>query len=162
MNIIVCVDENYNIGNNNALLFNIKKDMEFFKDKTQNNVIIMGRKTLQSLPNSKPLKNRINIVMTSSESIEGCICVNSIDSLFDVLKQYQNKDIFVIGGEQVYSLLLPYCTKAYITKVFSSKEGDTKFPNIDLIPNWTLTNSSEVYLQGDVEYIFTMYENKNI
>lgn len=157
MNIIVCVDENYNIGCNNSLLFNLKKDLEFFKQITLNKVVIMGRKTFQSLPNSKPLPNRINIVMTSKTNIDGCICVKDLPTLLDTLKQFDNTEIFVIGGQQIYNLLLPYSNKAYVTKVFASKTGDTTFPNLDQLPNWNLSHTSEVFTENGVPFCFTQY-----
>lgn len=162
MNIIVCVDENFNIGIDNKLLFDIKRDMEFFKTKTLNNVVIMGRKTLESLPNSAPLKNRINIVMTSQCDFSGCICVKDIDALFNLLKDYNTNDIYVIGGEQIYKLLLPYCETAYITKVYSNKIGDSKFPNIDKLDNWELLQSSEVFNENGLEFSFNIYKNKKV
>lgn len=162
MNIIVCVDENFNIGLNNKLLFSIKRDMEFFKSKTLSNVVIMGRKTLQSLPNSAPLKNRTNIIMTSNDNFDGCICVNDINALFDLLKCYKTKDIYVIGGEQIYNLLLPYCEIAYVTKVYTNKIGDSKFPNIDTIENWEMFQSSGILKEEGVEFSFNIYKNKKV
>lgn len=157
MNIIVCVDENNNIGSDNSLLFNLKKDMEFFKLKTLNNVVIMGRKTFQSLPNSKPLPNRVNIVMTKLTHIPGCICVKDLSALFATLEQFNDKDIFVIGGQQIYNLLLPYSNIAYVTRVFACKDGDTIFPDLDILPNWELTHTSEIFNENGIDFCFTQF-----
>ncbi len=159
LNLIVCVDENYGIGYENQLLFNIKQDMEFFKEKTTGNVIVMGSNTLKSLPNSSPLKNRVNIVMTSKNNFEGCICCKDIDELFLTLQKYQNKEIFVIGGEQIYKMLLPYCQKAFITKVSDIKKADTFFPNIDKFPNWKIVAESPVLCQENASYRYCIYKN---
>ncbi len=75
MNLIFCADKNFGIGKDNQMLFNIKQDLAFFKQKTLNNVVVMGYKTLMSLPDKKPLKNRTNIVLTTKNiKIERCLC----------------------------------------------------------------------------------------
>ena len=118
MNLIVAVSENYAIGKDNKLLFNLPSDLKYFKEKTLNKVVVMGRRTFNSLP-FKPLKNRINIVLTTDESFtyQGVIVVHSFEELFKELEKYNDDDIFIIGGSSIYNKLLNKCRLAYITKV---------------------------------------------
>ena len=97
MNLIAAVDNNLGIGKNGKLLFHIPEDMKFFKDTTTGNVVIMGRKTLESFPGGKPLKGRVNIVLTHNKDykVEGAIVAYGLDDLFEKLKPYDKKKIFV-------------------------------------------------------------------
>ena len=120
MNLIVNVSENWAIGKGNSLLFHLSQDMKFFKEHTSGKTIVMGRKTLESLPGSKPLPNRKNIVLTRNSDYhpEGVTVYNSID---EFLKDNSNTDdVYVIGGESIYRDFLPYCNKAFITKVLNA------------------------------------------
>ena len=81
MNLIVAVDENWAIGYNNELLVSIPDDMKFFRETTTGKVVIMGRKTLESFPGGRPLKNRVNIVITKKEDyeVDGAVVVHSVE-----------------------------------------------------------------------------------
>ncbi len=162
MNAIACIDEANGIGYQNSLLYHIKKDMAFFQEKTVNNVVVMGRKTLESFPNQAPLKNRINIVMTSKKSIDGCICVKDKKSLFEVLPHFSEKEIYVIGGQQIYAELLPYCGRAYITRVCMTKQADAFFPDIGHLKNWVMKSRSEDFFEDRIQYRFERYENTDV
>jgi dihydrofolate reductase len=109
MKLIVAAARDWGIGNKGQLLFNVPEDMEFFKNTTMNKVVVMGRKTLLSLPGGNPLKNRTNIVLTSDVNFkkEGCIIVNSIEALFDEIKNFNSDDVFLIGGGNLYNQLYP-------------------------------------------------------
>ena len=120
----------------------------------------MGRKTLESFPNKKPLPNRINIVLSRNVNIDNCIMVNSIKELFDKIKEYNSEDLFVIGGGQIYKELLPYCDKAYITKMENIFKADTSFPNLDKDDNWEIINKSEDLNYENIKFNFYIYKNK--
>ena len=133
MKLIVAVDKEWNIGNKGNLLFRLPLDMKFFRTTTTGKIVVMGRKTLESFPNGKPLKNRVNIVLTKDKNycVEGAITVNDTDMLSDVLKEYSTDDVYVIGGESIYRLLLPLCDTAVITHVNAvAEEADKKFPEL--------------------------------
>lgn len=133
MKLIVAVDREWNIGNKGDLLFRLPLDMKFFRTQTSGKIVVMGRKTLESFPNSKPLKNRVNIVLSRDKnySVEGAVVVADTDELKDVLKQYDTDDVYVIGGEAIYRLLLPLCDTALITHVDAvAGEADKKFPKL--------------------------------
>lgn len=161
MNLIVAVDRNYGIGNNNDLLFNIKQDMQYFKEKTTGKIVVMGDRTLLSFPNAKPLKNRTNIVLSSDKNfnVEGAIVVRSLDELFAELCKYDSNDIYIIGGAFVYNAMLPYCNTAYITKINSEKKADRSIIKIEELPNWYLKNQSETFTENGIDFSFCTYEN---
>lgn len=157
MNIIVNVSRTWGIGKDGDLLFHIKGDMKFFKETTINNVVVMGRKTLDSLPNGLPLKDRVNIVITRNRDFrrDGVVVVHSVDELLEEIKKY-NTEIFVIGGGEIYNMLLPYCDKAYITKVDSDKEADTFFVNLDEDDTWKAESQSDI-MGEKLKYRFVVY-----
>ena len=160
MNIIVAADKNWAIGKNNKLLVSIPQDMKFFRETTTGKVVVMGRKTLESFPGGQPLKKRVNIVLTSDKNyhVNGADIVHSIDALIEELKKYPAEDIYVIGGESIYRQLLPYCDKAYVTKIEHAYDADTFFPNLDEDPQWRMTKTSDEQTYFDLEYEFTIYE----
>lgn len=163
MNLIVAVDENWGIGNNGELLVHNPKDLKNFKSKTLGNVIIMGRKTLESLPGGRPLNGRINIVLTKNLSYrrEDTIICHSMEQLQQVLKNFtEDHEVYVIGGGSIYQQLLPYCDTAYITKIKASFPADTTFPNLDADPNWTAAETSDVQEYQDISYYFVTYKRK--
>ena len=160
MNLIVAVDKNWAIGLKGDLLVSIPQDMKFFRETTKGKVVAMGRKTLESFPNGLPLKNRVNVVLTSDKNykVKDAVIVHSVGEMVAELKKYKEEDIFVIGGETVYRQLLPYCKKAYITKIDHAYHADTYFPNLDNDPEWEMTGISDEQTYFDLEYVFTIYE----
>lgn len=164
MNIIVATEENFGIGKNGGLLISIPEDMQFFKNMTAGKVVVMGRKTLESLPNKKPLKNRTNIVLSSSmeDNIEGLIVCKNTESLFEELKKYDSNDVFVIGGGAVYKQLLPYCSKAYVTRIYEAFESDTYFPDLRKMSEWSISYESNLKEWMEIKYQFIYYKNDDI
>lgn len=162
MRIIVAADKNWAIGKDNKLLVSIPADMKFFRNETTGKVVVMGRKTLESFPNGLPLKNRTNIVLTrdTGYKAKGAILVHSIEELQKELEKYEDDDIYVIGGDSVYRQLLPFCKEAYVTKIDFAYEADSYFPNLDEMPEWKLTQSSEEQTYFNLEYAFVTYERK--
>lgn len=160
MNLIVAVDRNWAIGKENKLLVSIPQDMKFFREQTTGKVVAMGRKTLESFPGGQPLKNRVNIVLTSDPEyhVNGVIAVHTIKEMMEELKKYESEDIFVIGGESIYRQLLPYCHRAYVTRIDHAYDADTYFPNLDEDPQWKMTKISDEQTYFDLEYVFTIYE----
>ena len=109
MNIIVAADQNWAIGKDNKLLISIPADMKFFRTTTTGKVVVMGRKTLESFPGGQPLKKRTNIVLTRDKNykVKDAIVVHSIEEVLEELKKYDSEDVYVIGGESIYSQMLP-------------------------------------------------------
>jgi len=162
MNLIVAVDKNWAIGKNNKLLVSIPDDMKFFRETTSGHVVVMGRKTLESFPNGKPLKNRVNIVLTSDKnySVNDAVVVNSLDELREELKKYNSDDIYVIGGDSVYKQLLDDCDVAHVTYIDYAYDADSYFPNLDADPNWEIAEESEEQTYYDLEFYFRKYVKK--
>lgn len=160
MNIIAAVDKNWAIGNKNSLLVKIPRDQKLFMEMTVGKVVVMGRNTLESLPQKQPLKNRENIILSSNQNytVKGAAVVHSMEELFEQLKQYKSEDVFVMGGERVYRELLPYCDTAHITKIDYEYEADAHFPNLDGLPEWKLVADSEEQTYFDLEYYFLRYQ----
>lgn len=162
MNMIVAVDSNWAIGHKGKLLVSIPEDMQFFRRETTGKVVVMGRKTLESFPNGLPLKNRVNVVITKDKeyNVKDTIICHSIEEALEVLKQYNDEDIYVIGGESVYRQFLPYCSVAHVTKINYSYDADTYFPNLDEMDEWTIEESSDERTYFDLEYEFVKYVKK--
>ena len=160
MNLIAAVDQNWAIGNKNELLVRIPADQKFFRETTTGNVVVMGRKTLESFPNGLPLKNRTNIVLTHDHTykVPGAVVVHDMDELHEELKKYDSEDIYVIGGETIYRQLLDECDVAHITKIDYAYDADAYFPNLDERPEWKITADSEEQTYFDLEYYFYRYE----
>jgi len=147
----VAVDENWGIGYKGNLLFSIPEDMKFFRELTLNKVVVMGEGTFKSLPGAKPLKNRVNIVLSQDKEfrVESVIVCHSLEQLLAAVSRYNPDDVIVCGGQDIYNLLLDYCTAIYITKVKDRKPADRHFPNIDLLDNWkTESQSGEMECNG--------------
>ena len=162
MNLIAAVDKNWGIGLKNKLLVSIPDDMKFFRQTTTGKVVVMGRKTLESFPGGKPLKNRVNIVLTRDRSFhpDGVVAVHDLDELHEELKKYPSEDIYVIGGESIYRQLLDECDVAHITRINYAYEADAFFPDLDEKTEWRITADSEEQTYFDLEYCFYKYEKK--
>ena len=161
MNIIVAVDRNWGIGYQNKLLVSIPADMRFFRSETTGKVIIMGRKTLESFPQGKPLKDRKNIVITKKDcKIEGATVVHSLDEAIETVKEYNTEDVYVIGGQSIYEQMLPYCDVAYVTLIDYAYHADTYFPSLDENDDWMIQTESEEQTYYDLEYSFVKYIRK--
>ena len=160
MNLIVSVDNNWGIGYENGLLFHLPEDLKFFKSMTTGKNVVMGEKTFFSLPRQKPLPNRNNIVLSDNKElkIDGVIVVNTLDDLLEELKKYDADDVFIIGGQAVYSLMLPYCSTAYVTHVDAVKKADKFFPNLKEMKDWKLVYTSEPQNSGELCFTYNTYK----
>ena len=163
MNIIVNVSKNWAIGKNGGLLFHISEDMKFFKEHTTGNTIVMGRKTLDSLPGGRALPNRRNIVLTRNEEFtrEGVTVCCSADELRSLLSGVESGSIYVIGGESLYRGLLPLCDTAYVTKVDEAvPDADAFMPDLDSDPDWETSGESSEHESGGRRYKFVTYKRR--
>lgn len=162
MKAIVAADNKWGIGYQNKLLVSIPSDMKFFRQTTTGKVVVMGRKTLESFPNGLPLKNRVNIVLTKNRNydVKGAVIVHSEKELLEELKKYNSDDIFVIGGESIYRMMLPYLDLIYVTKIDHTFQADTFFPDLDAMEEWEMTEEGEEQTCFDLEFAFTKYERK--
>lgn len=161
--IITCLNNKQYIGKDNTLLYHLKSDLQNFKRMTLNNVVIMGRKTFESLPH--PLLNRINIILTHDKNYKAkdCIICHSIEECIEICKnQFENKKYYVIGGSSIYKEFLDkdLVSTLYITKVDDDTEGDAIFPLVDYT-KWHLFYQS-LTQQDEKPYTFSIYyKNRN-
>lgn len=161
MNLIVAVDNNWAIGKDNDLLIKIPRDQSFFREQTTNNIVVMGRKTLESFPRSKPLKDRTNIVISTNKNykVEGGIVLHSVDEALEEVKKYKSEDVYIIGGQTIYEQFLDYCDTAYVTKINYSYDADAYFPDLDNKEEWEIKAVSDEHTYYDIEYMFYKYKN---
>lgn len=157
---IAAVSENWGIGKNNDLLFNIPEDKKFFRRTTLGHTVVMGRKTLQSLPNGKPFKDRNNIILSrdSSFTCEGAEICESIEEVLELIKDKEK--VFIVGGGEIYRDMLPYCDNAIITKVDAKPDADVFFPDLDSDPSWLLMNTSADNEFEGLVFRYCIYEKK--
>jgi dihydrofolate reductase len=171
LSLIVAIAENGVIGGDNKLLWHLPADLKYFKQLTTGNIIIMGRKTYESI--GKPLPNRINIVISRdlNYSNEGCINVNSIEEAIEIAENLNAEcliaknpihEIFVIGGAQIYKLAIVLANKLYVTEVKAKFEGDTYFDPIDKT-KWSETSriAHSKDEKNTIEYDFVVYQRNN-
>lgn len=161
MNLIVAVDEAFGIGKDGKLPWHIAADLAYFKRMTLGKTVIMGRKTLESFPGGRPLPKRNNLVLTANPAYErdNVMVLHSVGQLLEKVKRLPPDDVFVIGGAAVYEALLPYCSRAYVTKVEGVFDTDTAIPNLDGIEGWSLAVSQPVQEDNGYQFRFCVYEN---
>ena len=155
MQAIVAVSQSWGIGKGGDLLFRLPSDLRRFKAMTTGHTVIMGRKTLDSLPGGKGLPHRRNLVL-SRQSDFAPDRAEVIHSVEDILKTAED-DAFVIGGQQVYEQLLPYCARVYVTKVLSDPEADAFFPDLDKLPGWKVASAGEMLAENGLSFQYVEY-----
>jgi dihydrofolate reductase len=132
ISIIAAIGKNRELGKDNKLLWHIPEDMERFKKLTTGQVVIMGRKTYQSLPKKfQPLPSRVNIVVTRNHAYTplGCVTSNSIEEAIKKAKEF-DKEIFIIGGASIYQQGIKYADRLYLTLVNKEfTDADAFFPD---------------------------------
>ena len=161
---IVAVDENWGIGFNGDLLEKIPADLKRFKELTTGNVVVMGRKTWDSLP-IKPLPNRMNYIISRDYPCikdEKTIQMQMDMIIYTIQINLHNDNWFIIGGGQIYKELLPLCDRVYLTKIHKTHENvDTYFPDLDEMDDWVLSSQSEIMDYNGIPYQFMEYDRIN-
>ncbi len=161
MNIIAAADLNWGIGNEGQLLDHISEDMKFFKEKTVGKAVIMGRKTFLSLPNEEPLPDRKNFVLTHDEGFEreGIVVCRSIEEAVGKAKsEFDDEDIFFIGGEKIYAQAIGLCDTAYITKIDREYEADRHIEDFDNLDGWRICSEEMIKTKKGIYITFTKYK----
>lgn len=157
MQAIVCISENWGIGRDGQLLFHLSEDMKRFRTLTLGKTVILGSRTLATFPEGKPLPDRRCIVFTrSTDAIEGAEVAHTVKDALELA----GDDPIVIGGASIYTLLLPYCSRVRVTKVFSSPKADSFFPNLDTHPDWRVESESEMMEEDGLKFRFIDYVRK--
>lgn len=163
ISLVVAASDNNVIGKNNQLLWHLPKDMKFFKNVTWAMPVVMGRKTFEAIGN-KPLSGRKNIVITRQPGwkADGVSVVNSVDAAATLAEELNYKEIFVIGGGQIYMIAFDQANKIYMTRVRAELEGDTYFPVIEK-DDWTLVSKTDNPVDEKHAYAFSfqLWERKS-
>ncbi len=161
ISLIVAASTNNAIGKNNQLLWNLPNDMKFFKNTTWGMPVIMGRKTFESL--KKPLPGRFNYVVTrqANWTAEGVTVATDIADAIKKTAETNCKEIFIIGGGEIFKQSIGLADKIYLTRVHADLDGDTFFPVIDET-QWQLTSNEDFAadLKHVYSYSFQIWERK--
>lgn len=164
MKLIVNTDINWGIGKNNELLFANKTDMKFFRETTSGGTVVMGRKTLESFPGGKPLKNRTNIVMTRDANYKNddvTVC-RTRGELREALRGIDADSVFLIGGASMYNEFMDCCTSAYVTRTFADGGADCFINPLDGRSGWSVVYESDVMDDNGTEFKFVTYVNRDV
>jgi dihydrofolate reductase len=155
ISLIVAASTNNAIGKNGQLLWHLPTDLKFFKNTTWGMPVVMGRKTFEAV--NKPLPGRINIVITGQQdwTREGVIVTKNLQDALQKANESNCKEIFIIGGGEIYKQSMDIADKIYLTRVHTVAEGDTYFPEIDN-NKWELKNNLDFLPDDKHAYPFSI------
>lgn len=158
MELIAAVDREWAIGREGRLLFSIPEDLARFKALTRGHAVVYGRKTLDTFPGGRPLPERRNYLLSRQAdlAVPGAVCVPSVSALLEWTRD--EKALFVAGGESVYRALLPFCDRAWVTRIEAAGGGDRYCPNLEEAPDWALAEASEWKHWNGLRYRFCLYQ----
>ncbi|AIW03415.1 dihydrofolate reductase [Bacillus phage Moonbeam] len=161
VSLIAAMGKNGELGKDNKLLWHIKEDFNWFKKHTKNRVVVMGRKTYESLPNG-PLPKRLNVVVTSDPDYSPHPDVVVMNSLYKVFVEFRHEiEIMVIGGATLYEQCLPLANRIYLTEIDKAFDADTYFPEFDT-ELWDRFFHQEGVEDVGFKYSFNVYKKKLI
>ena len=159
MEAIVAVYSDWGIGSGGTQPVVLKADRAHFRQVTDGNAVIVGRKTLSDFPGGRPLKNRFNIVVTRQDiRIEGAQVVHSTEEALAAAAEHPR--CLVIGGASVYRQFYPHCDRVFLTKIDLAPHSDSFFPNLDADPAWVCTDQGEWLEEDGLRYCFCTYERR--
>lgn len=165
VSLIFCQSQNGFIGNENKLLFSIPADMRYFREQTEHKIVLMGRRTWESIPEKfRPLPNRHNTVVTTRPLVEPNVrTINNETDLLEYLDYYSklpNIKLFVIGGESIYNAALPFADEIHCTMVYEDRQGDTKAPIINY-DEWAVVSNTGDQRHVDLIFSFIVLKRKH-
>jgi len=159
MELIVAVYDDWGIGCEGTQPIALSADRKFFRETTKGAMVIAGRKTIGDFPGQKPLPGRVNVALTRTvKEIPGFTVCDSPEAAMELAKSADR--CFVIGGGSVYKQMLPYCDKAYITKVHTVTSCDTYFPNLDEMADWYPAETLLTGEENGIAYEMVLYKRK--
>jgi dihydrofolate reductase len=156
---IVAISNNRVIGNDNNIPWYLPADLKYFKKRTLNHHIIMGRKTFQSI--GRPLPKRSNVILTRDPFFiaSNCLIAHSLEHALNIAKDNGEAEAFIIGGGQIYELAMPFVDKIYLTEVDLEVEGSVKFPVLpeqDWKETWAEAHQADE--KNEYDYVFKIFE----
>ncbi len=154
ISLVVAASDNNVIGKNNQLLWHLPQDLKYFKNVTWAMPVVMGRKTFESL--GKPLNGRYNIVITRKKDWqpEGVVVVNDLAAAYKAAEAADTREVFVLGGGEIYAQAINHAHKIHLTRVHANLEGDTYFPKLDA--SWKLQYAVDFPKDEKHAYPFTI------
>ena len=159
MNLIVAVYSDWGIGRDGTQPIALSAARKFFRETTRGAMVIVGRRPIEDFPGKKPLPGRVNVALTRSETeILGFTVCHSPEEALELAKSAES--CFVIGGGSVYRQMLPWCEKAYVTRVHTTPESDTFFPNLDQDPQWELAQTLQSGEENGIAYEMLLYKRR--
>ena len=158
---VVNADLRWGIGMENQLLVAIRADLQRFRRLTEGKTVILGRKTLETFPGGRPLKNRRNLILSRDASfcVAGAEVYPDLPSLLAALPE-EAEDVAVIGGASVYAALLPYCDRVFLTRTLAELPADRFFPDLDALSDWKIAAQSEVMEENGLRFQYIDYVNQ--
>ncbi len=157
MELIVAVYDDWGIGKDGTQPIALSADRKFFRETTKGAMVIVGRKTLADFPGGKPLPNRVNVVLTRQDwEMDDVVICHSPEEAVKLANDASRA--MVIGGGSIYKQMLPFCDTAYVTKVHSTPESDTFFPNLDEDPQWKLAEILQDGEENGIAYQMCLYK----
>ena len=162
MNLIVSADKHWSIGKNGRPLVNIPAERQLLLKETAGKVVVMGRKTLETLPGGQPLGGRTNVVLSADPSFKarGAVVCRSMEETLAYLEEFDPKDIYILGGESIYRQFLPYCTTVHVTSIDYTYDGDAYFPDLEKEEGWYLAEEGDEQTYFDLCYTFRRFQRK--
>ena len=159
MELIVAVYDDWGIGRDGTQPIALSADRKFFRETTRGSLVIAGRRTIDDFPGRKPLPGRVNVALARQDmGIPRFPVCPSPAQVLELAKNYERA--FVIGGGSVYRQMLPYCDRAYVTRVHTTPESDTFFPNLDEDPQWYLAETLQSGEESGIFYEMLLYKRK--
>lgn len=155
MKAILAVDKNWAIGRENKMLYDLKKDLKHFKNTTTGSIVIMGRKTYQSMGSA--LANRDNLVLSRDKSLK-IKDAKVFSDINEILSYVGDKKAFVIGGSEIVDLFLPYLDGAIITKIDKTSPAEVFLHNFDKDPDFKIISESEIQNENNINFKYVEYE----
>lgn len=156
MELIVAVYDDWGIGRDGTQPVALSADRKFFRETTRGAMVIVGRRTIEDFPGQKPLPGRVNVALTRSDTeIPGFTVVHSPEEAAQLAQSADRA--MVIGGGSIYRQMLPLCHKAYVTKVHTTPDSDTWFPDLDADPQWKLAQILQSGEENGIAYDICLY-----
>ncbi len=159
MELIVAVYDDWGIGRDGIQPVALSADRSFFREVTRGAAVIVGRRTIEAFPDQRPLPGRVNIVLTRNAArLPGFTVCTDMEQAMAQARGAERA--VVIGGGSVYRQMLPFCRRAYVTKVHITPESDTFFPNLDISADWKLEQVLQSGVENGIAYEMCLYIRK--
>ena len=159
MELIVAVYDDWGIGKDGTQPVALSADRKFFRETTRGAMVIVGRRTIEDFPGQKPLPGRVNVALTRTpKEIPGFTVVTSPEEAAALAVNAERA--MVIGGGSIYRQMLPMCDTAYVTKVHTTVDSDTFFPNLDEDAAWELKEILQSGEENGISYEMCLYKRK--